>query len=75
MSIQEIIKQHTLPTPALRRALREAADVSQSVLADYVGVSRAAISRWESGDRTPRGTNRIAYVAALRELRELVRKW
>jgi HTH-type transcriptional regulator/antitoxin MqsA len=57
----------------MRRALRITAGLSQEHLANELGVSRAAISRWETGDRSPRGQNRVAYAAALRELQELAR--
>ncbi len=33
--------------------LRDKADLSQMELADRLGVSRQAVSRWESGDTTP----------------------
>lgn len=36
------------------RSIREQADVPQTLLAAYVGVSAATISRWESGQRKPR---------------------
>lgn len=33
--------------------LRDRAGLSQMELADRLGVSRQAVSRWESGDTTP----------------------
>lgn len=58
-----------LPTPAQRRALREASELSQQELADIVGVSRAAVSHWETGARNmPRGEHLERYVEALRAL-------
>jgi transcriptional regulator with XRE-family HTH domain len=50
--------------------LREAAGLSRSELADLAGVSRPAISRWESRRRVPRGDNAVAYARALREIAE-----
>lgn len=72
MKIHQLVERLKLPSPALRRALRENAGLSQTLLAEQLGVSRAAVSRWETGDRTPREDNRIAYADALRELREMV---
>jgi transcriptional regulator with XRE-family HTH domain len=43
-----------LPPPALRRLLRERAGLSQAALARALGVHRAVLSRWETGERTPR---------------------
>jgi transcriptional regulator with XRE-family HTH domain len=42
-----------VPGPEVRRLLRESAGVSQAALARTLGVDRASISRWESGDRFP----------------------
>ena len=39
--------------------LRKSKGVSQEQLAEALGVSRQAISRWESGDSTPDMTNLI----------------
>lgn len=61
-----------LPEPAERRSLREAAGVSQQELADALGVTRAAISHWETGTRSPRGELRRRYVSAIRVLQEAV---
>lgn len=55
-----------LPVTETRRRLREKAGVSQQALAASVGVTSASISRWESGERTPRGVRLIRYVSALR---------
>jgi transcriptional regulator with XRE-family HTH domain len=59
-----------LPPPEQRRALREAAELTQQELADVIGVSKQAISHWETGIRTPRGAFLGRYVEALRTLRE-----
>lgn len=61
-----------LPTPAQRRALREASGLSQRELADIVGVTKGAISNWELGVRqVPRGPLLERYVQALRALAEV----
>ncbi|HEV2640156.1 MAG TPA: helix-turn-helix transcriptional regulator [Actinocrinis sp.] len=61
-----------LPAPAERRALRVHGRLSQQTVADIVGVSRHAISQWESGARmTPRDPRALKrYVEVLRTLRE-----
>ena len=60
-----------LPEPAELRSLREAAGLSQQELADAMGVTRAAISHWETGVRSPRGEMRHRYMSAVRVLREV----
>jgi transcriptional regulator with XRE-family HTH domain len=58
-----------LPSPELRRALRESAGLSQQEIADATGVTRQAISNYEAG-RTPQGPVLDRYVDVLRALRE-----
>lgn len=62
--------RNELPQPDVRRALREAAGLSQQEIADAVGVTRAAIGHWETGTRTPRGVLLDRYVDAIRALRD-----
>ncbi|PAX82652.1 helix-turn-helix domain-containing protein, partial [Streptomyces albidoflavus] len=45
----------TLPTPAERRRLREAASLSQAALAARMSVTSTTIHSWETGRATPRG--------------------
>ncbi|WP_435601262.1 helix-turn-helix transcriptional regulator [Streptomyces sp. C10-9-1] len=59
-----------LPSPAERRAIRQAAGLSQGELAEAIGVTRQAVSHWEAGTRTPQGTAMERYVSAIRTLRE-----
>lgn len=63
--------QRSLPPPAVRRALREANGVSQGDVGGVLGVHRETVSRWERGERTPRGELLVAYVDLLDELRTL----
>lgn len=42
-------------TPQEIRALREREDVSQTVFAHYLNVSKDAVSQWERGDKHPAG--------------------
>ena len=58
-----------LPGPSLRRAIREDAGLSQADVAKPLRVSRAAVSRWETGERRPRGDLLIAYSELLQTLR------
>lgn len=57
-----------LPSPAMRRALRASAGLSAAELASTLGVTRQAVSKWERGDRTPRGEHLESYIAVLEEL-------
>jgi transcriptional regulator with XRE-family HTH domain len=50
------------------RRLRTATGLSQAEVAAVIGVSSFAVSRWESGDRRPRGAPAIAYARLLRDL-------
>ncbi|HVL92443.1 MAG TPA: helix-turn-helix transcriptional regulator [Acidimicrobiales bacterium] len=60
-----------LPAPAMRRAIREASGLSQEDIAQAFQppIHRETVSRWERGERTPRGALLVAYVALLDELR------
>ncbi len=57
-----------LPAPPVRRLLREQAGISQVELAQLLGVNRAAVSRYESGQRTPRSPIAERYVRLLDRL-------
>ncbi|MEU0343176.1 helix-turn-helix transcriptional regulator [Streptomyces bobili] len=59
-----------LPEPDGRRALRQAAGLTQEEVAGAIGVTRQAVAQWEAGVRTPRGRLLDAYVDVLRTLRE-----
>jgi DNA-binding transcriptional regulator YiaG len=61
-----------LPSPATRRALREAAGLTTDQLAQVLHVTRQTVCNWELGRREPRGEQRAAYLEALRFLREAV---
>jgi DNA-binding transcriptional regulator YiaG len=65
-----LLLHRDLPAPEERRAIRQAAGLSQGELAQAIGVTRQAISNWESGVRTPQGTFLERYVTAIRTLRE-----
>ena len=57
-----------LPSPKIRRAVRESAGISQTDLAKALNVDRATVSRWESGDRRPGPDVLQRYLAALDRL-------
>ncbi|MFG3129235.1 helix-turn-helix domain-containing protein [Streptomyces tendae] len=59
-----------LPPPKARRRLRETAALTQTQLADRVGVTPATVRAWESGRTTPRGRKREAYAKLLKSLAE-----
>lgn len=58
-----------LPVPAMRRAVRLDAGLTQTDVAEVVGVSRESVARWESGARNPRGDALLVYVDLLDQLR------
>lgn len=54
--------------PPRGQRIREGAGLTQAELATSLGVSDAAVSRWERGLRRPRGETLVAYVEALLRL-------
>lgn len=71
VALREQVRRSRAYTPALARAVRQAARVTQAQLADAVGVTEPTVWRWEHGHRWPRGVLRDRYFAALDALREL----
>ena len=68
--IKRKVRAHRdLPAPAMRSAIRQDAGLSQEDFGAELGVTRAAVSRWETGDRRPRGDLLIAYSELLQGLR------
>lgn len=67
-AINDAWERRALPCPGVRRTLREQVGVSQSAVASAVGVSRSAISRYESGARTPTSEVLRRYGAVLERL-------
>jgi transcriptional regulator with XRE-family HTH domain len=65
-------RRRSLPEPPLRRLLRERADLSQLEIAEALGVSRPAVTRWESGQREPRSAMRVKYAQLLERLAQEV---
>ncbi|MFI6939359.1 helix-turn-helix domain-containing protein [Streptomyces sp. NPDC050418] len=58
----------SLPGPDERRRLREANGLTQTQVAEEVGVTRETVRSWEAGRTSPRGRTREAYA-------ELVAGW
>ena len=54
------------------RTIREEARITIPELAERIGVSAAAVSRWERGNRVPSGAAARRYAAALLELQTAV---
>lgn len=57
-----------LPAPAERQRIRAEAGLTQVALAERLGVSSSALSRWESGQRLPEGGDLANYAQALEAL-------
>lgn len=69
----EVRSVRALPSPEHARAIRRAAGVTQVRLAEEIGVTRATINRWESGERRPRGRLLLAYAEALAAIESVIR--
>jgi transcriptional regulator with XRE-family HTH domain len=61
-------RRECLPSSELRRHIREQAGLTQQDVAEYLGVTRAAVTRYETGTREPRGQTRDAYQVLLQRL-------
>ncbi|MFJ4711097.1 helix-turn-helix domain-containing protein [Streptomyces sp. NPDC088785] len=57
-----------LPTPTERRRLRVARSLTQTQVAERIGVTRETVRSWETGRTAPRGRKREAYARLLAEL-------
>jgi transcriptional regulator with XRE-family HTH domain len=56
--------------PELAKAIRVSADVTQSDVANELGVHRVTVARWELGLRRPRGELLDQYLELLHRLQE-----
>ncbi|MCA1222179.1 helix-turn-helix transcriptional regulator [Streptomyces sp. 8L] len=68
--IDALVEEDTLPTLKVRQRLRLAAGLTQTEVAEAIGVKRLAIARWEAGATQPHRENRRAYAHLLRKLAE-----
>jgi DNA-binding transcriptional regulator YiaG len=66
--VQTVAWVRRLARTGTARLIREGAGISGSELARELGVSRAAVSRWERGERAPKGDVAQAWAAILRRL-------
>ena len=70
-ALLERVRARRLPPPAERRRLREAAGLSLRDVGEAVGVSHAAVSRWERGAHPRSSIGSYAeLLAGLQELEE-----
>jgi DNA-binding transcriptional regulator YiaG len=60
-------QRRRLPPPAARRSIRDLAGLVLGDIAQELGVSIAAVSRWETGDRYPRDPALLERYLALLE--------
>ncbi|MFB7745370.1 helix-turn-helix transcriptional regulator [Streptomyces sp. NPDC056132] len=68
--IDALVEKDVLPEPRIRQRLRRAAGLSQTEVADAIGVKRLSVSQWEAGRAQPHPGNRAAYAHLLRRLAE-----
>ncbi|MDI9887109.1 helix-turn-helix domain-containing protein [Streptomyces sp. HNM0645] len=66
--LEEVASRESLPDPAERKRLREAAGLSQEQVAKVLQVRREAVSGWEAGRTEPRPPKRAAYARLLEGL-------
>ncbi len=70
--LDEIRSRPKAPAPRVAQAIRVGAGISQSRLAEELGVHPVTVARWECGTRSPRGETLRAYVALLAELQTVM---
>lgn len=68
LALDRARSRRRLPPPAARRRLRLRAGVPLLVVARAVGVTSAAVSRWETGLREPAGAHLEDYAEVLDRL-------
>jgi DNA-binding transcriptional regulator YiaG len=66
-------RRQALPSPPVRRYVRERAGLTQDEVALLLNVTRPAVTRWEGGGRSPRGDLRLRYVELLERLAQEAR--
>jgi DNA-binding transcriptional regulator YiaG len=71
--IEELIalgqqRRARLPSPHIRRHIREQAGLTQREIAAYLDISRPSLTRYELGTREPRGRVRDGYQRLLHRL-------
>jgi transcriptional regulator with XRE-family HTH domain len=68
VDVQQVTWVRRLARTGNARTLRESAGLSISEVARELGVSPAAVSRWERGQRVPRGASAERWARLLRQV-------
>jgi DNA-binding transcriptional regulator YiaG len=75
VNLDELLERKTarrrLPAPDVRKLLRERAGLTQTEAGAVVAVLPSTVSRWETGQRTPRGETLDRYIELLERLRQV----
>lgn len=67
--IQELAEAARLSRTGEGRRIRQQAGVNATAVATACGVTASAVSRWETGTRTPKGKAAVAWVRVIRSLK------
>jgi DNA-binding transcriptional regulator YiaG len=65
---RDLVRIRRMAALGTARAIREAAGLSLTELANEIDVHRTTIHRWEQGARRPSGAGALRYLRALDEL-------
>ncbi|WP_329212245.1 helix-turn-helix transcriptional regulator [Streptomyces sp. NBC_01708] len=69
--LEEARLNASIPPPAERQRLREAANLSRAQVAAAVGVGRTTVANWETGHSDPTPPGRLPYLKLLKGLAEI----
>ncbi|WP_327436625.1 MULTISPECIES: helix-turn-helix transcriptional regulator [unclassified Streptomyces] len=69
--LEEARLNASIPPPAERQRLREAASLSRAQVAAAVGVGRTTVANWETGHSDPTPPGRLPYLKLLKGLAEI----
>ncbi|MFI8008260.1 helix-turn-helix domain-containing protein [Streptomyces sp. NPDC086010] len=69
--LEEARLNASIPPPAERQRLREAASLSRAQVAAAVGVGRTTVANWETGQSEPTPPGRLPYLKLLKGLAEI----
>ncbi|MFC8226361.1 helix-turn-helix transcriptional regulator [Streptomyces sp. NPDC057287] len=69
--LEEARLNASIPPPAERQRLREAANLSRAQVAAAVGVGRTSVANWETGVSDPTPPGRLPYLKLLKGLAEI----
>lgn len=69
--LEEARLNASMPSPAERQRLREAASLSRAQVAAAVGVGRTTVANWETGHSDPTPPGRLLYLKLLKGLAEI----